>query len=340
MTTTSERRDPMGFENELLPMLTRALDERREVPVALPRGRVSRRRQWTIGTAVAATALVIALLVPVALPGGSGGADPAAAAVLHRVALRAARQPAVPAPQPGQFVYTKTQSTQTSVYVTGLGPSTNFQFVQPLTREAWIGIDGSGRTYETAGDVSFPSATDQAAWVAAGSPDLGGGDVNDETYPAGGLYYLDTSGLPADPQALQDLIEQRQIVGGPDGDWETFSIVGDLLRETSMPPAVRGALYEVAADLPGVELVGKIEDGAGRPGVAVAYTNEGVRQEFIFDPTTAELLGENYVQVEDTTVDVESGGPGAIYPSGKAGTLFFTATYLGSGITDSTDETP
>jgi hypothetical protein len=284
--------------------------------------------------------VVLALVVPIVFPSGSGGADPAAAAVLHRVALRAAKQPAPPAVKAGQFVYTKTKSTQTSVYVTGNGPSTNFVFLQPLTREAWIGTDGSGRLYETAGAISFPTDRDRDAWVAAGSPDLGGGDVADETYEAGGLYYLDTSALPADPQALLDLIEERQIVGGPDGDWETFSIVGDLLRETSVPPAVRGALYEVAADLPGVEFVGKTEDGAGRPGVAVAYTHDGMRMEMIFDPQTAELLGENSVQVEETTVDVESGGAGAIYPSGKAGTLFFTATYLASGVTDSTNEVP
>ncbi len=107
-----------------------------------------------------------------------------------------------------------------------------------------------------------------------------------------------------------------------------------------MPPAVRGALYEVAADLPGVELVGKVEDASGRPGIAVAYTHEGLRQEFIFDPKTAELLGENYVNVEDNTLDVENAGPGAIYPSGEAGTVFFTATYLASGVVGSTQEQP
>lgn len=63
--------------------------------------------------------------------------------------------------------------------------------------------------------------------------------------------------------------------------------------------------------------------------------------EMIFHPRTAGLLGENHVQVEeDSTVDVESGGRGAIYPSGTAGTLFYTATYLASGITDSMDEMP
>jgi len=284
-------------------------------------------------------AVIVALLVPMVLSGGPGGADPAAAAALHRVALRAARQPAEPAPQAGQYVYTKTQSVQTSLYVTG-NEVPNFFFTQPLTRESWIGTDGSGRLYEAPGGITFPSEKDHAAWVAAGSPDLGGGPT-DETYEAGGLYYLDTSGLPADPQALRDLIEQRQIVGGPDGDWETFSIIGDLLRETSVPPVVRGALYEVAADLPGVELVGKVEDGSGRPGVAVAYTHDGIRQEFIFDPNTAALLGENDVLVEDSTVNVGRGGAGAIYGGvGPAGTSSYEATYLASGVVDSIHTVP
>jgi hypothetical protein len=113
------------------------------------------------------------------------------------------------------------------------------------------------------------------------------------------------------------------------------------LRETSGQPAVRGALYEVAADLPRVEYVGKIKDASGRPGIAVAYTHDGIRQEFIFDPQTAELLGEDYVLVEDSSVDVESGGPGSIYGlAGPAGTLAYTATYLASGITDSANERP
>jgi hypothetical protein len=44
------------------------------------------------------TAIAIAVPVP-------GGAEPAAAAVLSRVALRAAQQPPEPAPRPGQYLY-------------------------------------------------------------------------------------------------------------------------------------------------------------------------------------------------------------------------------------------
>jgi hypothetical protein len=59
----------------------------------------------------------------------------------------------------------------------------------------------------------------------------------------------------------------------------------------------------------------------------------------IFDPMTAELLGENEVLIADSTVDVESGGPGAIYGLvGPAGTNAFETTYLVSGVVDSTTE--
>jgi len=110
-------------------------------------------------------------------------------------------------------------------------------------------------------------------------------------------------------------------------------------------PAVRGALYEVAADLPGVELVGRVKDAAGRSSVAVAYTHDtgegAIRQEFIFDPQTAVLLGERYVLVEDSTIDVESGGAGAIYGLvGPAGTVGFEATYFDPGIVDSLTKRP
>jgi hypothetical protein len=81
-----------------------------------------------------------------------------------------------------------------------------------------------------------------------------------------------------------------------------FKEIGDLLRETGASPALRAALYEVAAGLPGVELVGEVSDGLGRSGIAVAYVREKVRFEFIFDPATSNLLGES----QGLTPDAES----------------------------------
>ena len=123
------------------------------------------------------------------------------------------------------------------------------------------------------------------------------------------------------------MIEDRTIVGGPPGDAETFTLVGDLLRETYASPAVRAALYEVAADLPGVELVGNVRDASGRPGIAVAYDHDGARNELIFDPETAVMLGES-------TVVTDAGAMGL-----PVGTVVSSAVYLASGVVDSTDDT-
>jgi hypothetical protein len=349
--TKIDEREPMAFEQDVLDLALGSLRAGQD-PRPAPATRRPRRRRRTV-IAIAAAGLALAIAIPIALPGGvTGGADPAAAAVLHRVALRAAKQPPEPTPGPGQYLYTRSESAPTLLYVVGDGNTFLFRF--PMTRESWLGHDGSGRIRNTWGPVTFPSAEDREKWTAAGSPDLyevqTDGDLHeerseDDRFARGELNnpnrYAD---LPADPDELLELIESRELGGGPRGDWQTFSIIGDLLREASPPPKVRAALYQVAAELPGVELLGAVVDGAGRPGVAVAYTNPSSdsrsRMELIFDPTTAELLGWSEVLVADSTVDVESGGPGAIYGAvGPAGTKIFMTTYLVSGVVDSTTET-
>jgi len=79
-----------------------------------------------------------------------------------------------------------------------------------------------------------------------------------------------------------------------------FVVIGDLLRDPLTPPDVRAALFEVAAGLPGIELLGEMDDRIGRPGVAVAMTAFPMtpwhRQEIIiFDPATSVLLEERSV---------------------------------------------
>ena len=303
--------------------------DRTSVPASLRRVRPPRIR-WRVAIGVAATAVAIAVALPAILPGGSpGGADPAAAAALHRFARIAARQPAGPAPQVGQFVYTKSRSLNMGTWVMGNDGSLTFSRLVPVTRQIWIGVDGSGRLLETTGTGSFPTPADEAAWEAAGSPDLHEGETSDDTFLPGpqGLSFLDLSGLPTDPDALRTAIESRAVEGGPPGDAETFTIVGDLLRETYGSPALRAALYEVAASLPGVELIGSTTDPAGRPGIAVAFENGSARNELIFDPRTAALLGERTVMTNE-----DDGIP--------AGTIVSSAVYLSTGIVDSTNDTP
>lgn len=72
-------------------------------------------------------------------------------------------------------------------------------------------------------------------------------------------------------------------------------------RSCPTPRRRRRACHSQPADseIDGVELVGKVTDRAGRPGIAVAMTTGywGAKQRFtlIFDPTTPALLGEEKV---------------------------------------------
>ena len=239
---------------------------------------------------------------------------------MARLALTAADQPAPTAPGPGQYQYTSSVEAYTSSVLDGPHPYTD---LVPETRQIWIGADGSGRIVESYGQPSFLSPADQAAWVAAGSPSLAEAP-SDQTFGPSQLSDgpTDLAKLPTDPSALAALISSRKIEGGPPGPAEDFAQIGDLLRETDASPALRAALFTVAAGLPGVEELGTVTDHSGRAGVGVAFRWGGGLHELIFNPADSSLMGE-----EDLTV--------ASGQSEPAGTLDDWAVYLESAVVDS-----
>jgi hypothetical protein len=189
----------------------------------------------------------------------------------------------------------------------------------PVSREIWIKPDGSGRLIESRSEPIWFGPADRAAWVAEGSPDFHiqphadttfgptPSGVDPSTSPTaapqvwpGSLYYEDVDTLPTDTGTLRQLIDARAAANGGPIDYERFTIVGDLLRETVAAPKVRAALFRVAAGLNGVELIGSVTDRAGRTGMAVSMTNaqssRGLeRRTLIFDPETSALLAEEEV---------------------------------------------
>jgi hypothetical protein len=261
-------------------------------PVRAPRRHGARRRPLLGLVGIAAAAGLAALA---GLPGSGDGTPPAAAAVLKHTALIAAAQAPSAPPGPGQYVYTRSVGTN-EVDTADAGPQHDqyFRVAYHDARQAWIATDGSGRLVESETDPHFVSAKDRRAWIASGRPSLRIAPSS-ERFGPGGLYYLDLTRLPTNPDKLRALIEQRKIEGGPPGDAETFVIIGDLLRETYAPPKLRAALFQVASQLPGIQLLGPTH-WTGRRGVAVAYPGGGYLHELVFSPTTAALLGERTVQ--------------------------------------------
>ena len=242
------------------------------------------------------------------------GPDPVAAAALNRAADIAAAQPAGPG---AGYRHTKSEGAHLSGIGGGPDHPNGVWALVPVSREIWAKADGSGRLVESRGEPIWFGPADKAAWVAAGSYDLRGEPFSDTRFGPtppglapgtpqewpGSLYYEDVDSLPTDVGALRRMIDERAAAGGGSTDYERFTIVGDLLRETVAAPQLRAALYRVAAGLGGVELVGSMTDRAGRIGMAVSMTNDqssrGLeRRTLIFDPETSMLLAEEDVLLD------------------------------------------
>jgi hypothetical protein len=258
--------------------------------------RLQRGRSWRPAMVLAVAAVVaVAVFGVFGLSGSPAGPSPAAAAVLNRLARLIAAQPLTP--QPGQYLYVDSRSE----YPTFDG-SSSCETLAVVHREIWIGTDGSGLIRETSGPQQYASAAAQAACLQA-DPNMqlrSGGTSNDWFAPQC-LALGPTSNwnsLSSDPRVL--LQQMRQLDGGPATPGEDFVHIGDFLRETDAPPAVRATLYQAAALIPGIQLLGTVRDHDGRPGLGIAYPypSQGPypssvsSSELIFDPHTGELLGE------------------------------------------------
>ena len=243
--------------------------------------------------AVAASAIVLGVF---GWGGSPAGPSPAAAAVLNRLAHLIAAQPLTL--QPGQYLYVDSRNDFS--HFTGLGGNSVCQTVAVRRRQIWIGADGSGLLRETTGPERFTSPADRAACLQANPKwQLQSGGTSNDWFAAQCLSLgptNDWSSLSSDPRVL--LQQMRQIDGGPPTPGEDFVHIGDFLRETDAPPAVRATLYQAAALIPGIRLLGKVRDHDGRPGLGIAYPTQGPypsngsTSELIFDPRTGELLAE------------------------------------------------
>jgi hypothetical protein len=102
--------------------------------------------------------------------------------------------------------------------------------------------------------------------------------------------------LPTDPVALERVLQdamtlEHSRLADDEGaqrstDELLFHRIGDMLRASPASPALREALWAVAAGIPDVEHLGASLDAAGRPGVAVQL---GANR-YLVDPHDGRLL--------------------------------------------------
>lgn len=259
------------------------------------------RRLVAIVSAVAVALAGVALLLL------SGEESPATASelLLRTSAIAADRKGPTGV---GSYLYSRTRAEQLT---TSGVEAEAWSVVVPIEEETWVAADGSGRIRSVIGDPRFLGPRDRARWRAAGSPELASG-VSDDVFPAESLPYKDVSGLPTDSSELLDQLQEQVVSEELPTKVGVFLRVAELLARGDAPPELRAALYETAARLPGVQLVGETIDPIGRPGVAVAmsYRNSGaqIRVSMIFDDDTSALLAWEKTLLERAPwVDAEPG---------------------------------
>jgi hypothetical protein len=260
------------------------LTEIRQEPYEAPVRRRFVRTALIAGAVAAVTAVAVTVTVP---------SDPAAPAKPTKPVERAAQQNAAAlledialaaehAKVPGdirddQFVYIKSKVGWTEQ--TNDGPAT----VHPVhEREVWLSVDGKQK-----GLLDEPYQGFDSEPLDAEIPGI----------PSNHNYrHLQT--LPTDPDKMYKWLNSVSE-GSNSKNEANFVLVGDLVRESLMPPAQAAALYRAAAKISDVFVIDDTVDAAGRHGVAVARVDRGQRWELIFDKKTKEYLGGRNVAVED-----------------------------------------
>jgi len=252
--------------------------------------RSGRPPRW-VPRSVAVVIALVACFVAIELAGAGSdtGPSPALAAALGRLAQIAATGPSL-VPGPGRYLYVDSENFYPA---DAIGRGQECVTYAPDHRQVWIAANGSGLLEDTTGQTTFTSPSDRAIcttmhlasqasrgtsklWFAARCLELGPGN--------------DMQALSTNPRVL--LLQMRRLDGRPTGPAEDFVHIGDFLRETDASPAVRAALYQAAALIPGVRLLGIVRDHLGRRGLGVAYDSHGIRHELIFNPHTSALMGE------------------------------------------------
>jgi hypothetical protein len=237
-----------------------------------------RHRPVRIGVLVGAGAAIAAAVIAiptVAFNGKQPAVRADAAAVLRQAAVAAGRQPG--GWPDAEYWHSVSEYTRHGTTV---------------RREIWIG-------HHDAGVLKDPG-------VMPGLVPLEVGRI-----PAGGtgLSWDDLYALPTDSQALSRVLRADIKGAGPNDEAELFVIVGDLLRESPAPPALRRALYEVAAAIPGVKLVGSAVDSIGRPGTAVERDGD----QYLISTADGALLQED--SGPDFVTTYLTQGPSATAPT-------------------------
>jgi hypothetical protein len=198
-------------------------------------------RAWRTRAAVA-VALTCGGVVIAGVLGSPTATNPpsATAAALYQLARVAANRSWTGTPGPSQYLYTKSEGLTESDTM-----ASNRDCAVKLVdrREIWIATDGAGAILESQSDARFTSAQDRAVCALMHIHDPATQDSSSTSrFGPGGLSFPTNHWHALSTNAARLLVQLRKLDGGPRDPGEDFVHIGDFLRESDAPPAIRAAL--------------------------------------------------------------------------------------------------
>ena len=282
-------------------------------------GEHRRRTVLVAGAVLAATAVAVATAVVVGTstsphaPKAAQPAQPAppatAAQLLAKVAAAAARQPA-PVVRDSDFMYIRSRVAYEIDSVSNGHETVTME--KPHERQIWLPvanicttgllIEDGERTPISPFPVTSDGKVDRHPKGNEPQPNF--------TCPSeghlGDASYRLLQSIPTQPDALLAYLKAGKKWTNDDPPTE----IGDMIRETIMPPALAAALYRLAATLPGATLVPHATNAVGRAGIGIMWTSKTAKQvyqnEWIFDRTTLQFIGERIFNPKTGQVTGES----------------------------------
>jgi hypothetical protein len=246
-----------------------------------------RRRFARIGVPLATAAAVAAAVVVGTVGSGTPTTDQEAVDLLNRIATVAAAKKSVTV-RDDQYVYI---STQGSLEITDVEDSGT----QIYRRSNWAAVNGKRLGLARITVLSGPNLPGDRTPKGVAQDMTLSADPNVTSY-------RELKALPTDPDALLEKIYDDTKDRGSINRGAALEMIGDMLDEATLLPEVDAALYRAAAKIPGVSVVDKAEDLAGRPGVGLSFKDGDRRDTWVFDKESLNYLGSDKVALLGTGV--------------------------------------
>jgi hypothetical protein len=285
------------------------------------------------GSRIAAIAALTASCAAAAISGcGSGSATrplnlTSAQALANSIADQAV--PSGSGNAPGALV--RYRSIEYSAAIVDAGTTAGFTAFVTVTRTVTVysSSAASVATVQTR-PLTFATPSDRERWVAAGSPALTPGDVNETLSEPPGQFsfvfqgtpmtYRQASDLPGTASAFlaQILSHLRPATGSYPPATMVLKQLAYLIAAAPLSGAARSAAWHAAAALPGLRMCGTETDLSGRRGVGLCVDAAGQETEILVNKTTGSVLA----------IEERLKRPSPMYPTVSSGSLILSLTFI------------